>query len=74
MKTIPGVGDEAVGDGAPLVTTMGTASFSQDFVTLYVRKGDALLVFMAGSNNHAASEMNLTSLTLLARRALLRLQ
>ncbi|GAA5534161.1 hypothetical protein [Deinococcus aluminii] len=69
VKAVPGVGDEAAGGGASQ-TTSGVA---QDFATLYLRRGDTLLVFMAVSSNHAASKLNLQSLTLLARRALLRL-
>ncbi|MGY2897151.1 hypothetical protein [Deinococcus sp. UYEF24] len=73
FSAIQGMGDEAVGFGAPIVTTMGTASISQDFASIWVRKGDTVLVFNAVSSDHAASKLNLPSLILLVKRALLRL-
>lgn len=73
IRSLPGLGDEAAGAGGPLVTKVGASSITQDFATMYVRKGDRLLVFMAVSNDHAASRLNMQSLALLVKRALLRL-
>lgn len=68
-KVVPGVGDEAVGLGR----SQTTSGLTQDFATLYVRKGDTVLVFIAASSGHAASRLTLQDVTLLARRAVLRL-
>jgi len=67
-KTIPGVGDEAVG----FELSQKIGGVPQNVVTFYVRKADTLLVMFAVVSNHTAKRVDMQSVTLLAKRVLLR--
>ncbi|THF84300.1 hypothetical protein E7T09_19985 [Deinococcus sp. KSM4-11] len=69
LKTVPGLGQDAAGVGGSSVT----GGVPQDSAVLFVRRGDVIVMLWAVSSNHAAKKLTLPSVTLLAKRALLRL-
>ncbi|GGR06394.1 hypothetical protein [Deinococcus ruber] len=73
LKTIAGLGDEAVGNSSKASTTVGKNTVTADIGTVLVRRGNSIILLLALANEPAANSINDRSMQSLTRRALLRL-